>query len=171
MSAADAKGSEADKPGKRARRRRSAAAASGAEVAPEPEAPQNDTAADVAPEAGGEGPIAPATDQIEVLDLTQDAQVPAAIYVPEQSDYDPTEDREKIRGRIAQILIWLLVGIVAFALLFLLMRTAKGNLDALVRVLEIVLGPVIGLVGAVTGFYFGARSGRQSPGGGQGGGK
>jgi hypothetical protein len=74
--------------------------------------------------------------------------------------------------------VWTLVGIVAEALLTGLVTAvrcsalwathacsdATNNLVALKTVLETLLTPLVGLVGAVTGFYFGDKSGK---GGGQ----
>jgi hypothetical protein len=95
---------------------------------------------------------------------------------PGTAPYDPGPDREKARGEIALSLVWTLVGIVIAALLMALVTaircssirhpcsTEATNLVALKTILETLLTPLVGLVGAVTGFYFGDKSGR---GGGQ----
>lgn len=42
--------------------------------------------------------------------------------------------------------------------LFVMLAASAERRDALKSVLEITFGPVVGLVGAATGFYFGAKS-------------
>lgn len=98
----------------------------------------------------------------EIVDLSGE-DAPQATPSPPLAPYDPAEDRERVRGRIAQILVWLLVGIVVVSLgagVWLGLRTEEG-IDSLKLVLELVLTPIIGLVGAVTGFYFGEKSTRR----------
>lgn len=86
----------------------------------------------------------------------------------EQRDYDPTEDREKKRGQIALILVWMLAGIIIGGFLVILGRAfcigvggtavCEGLKVVEVRTLiEMLLTPIVGLVGAVTGFYFGEK--------------
>lgn len=70
--------------------------------------------------------------------------------------YDPAEDREKVRGSIAQTLVWLLVGIVALSILSVVFYAAA--LEPVKGILDLVLAPIVGLVGAVTGFYFGEKA-------------
>jgi multisubunit Na+/H+ antiporter MnhC subunit len=87
-----------------------------------------------------------------------------------EKNYDPTLDRETIRGTIAQALVWTLV-VVIVAVILMGLVTAYGchakdttcSADAIElkttrAVIELVLTPLIGLVGAVTGFYFGEKS-------------
>ena len=85
-------------------------------------------------------------------------------------EYDPAKDRERKRGQIAMLLVWLLVGVVAGTFLLTLGKAvcvgAGGtamcsSLDVVeVRTLiEMLLTPVVALVGAVTGFYFGESKG------------
>jgi hypothetical protein len=88
----------------------------------------------------------------------------------EAKPYDPTLDRETIRGTIAQALVWTLVGVIAVVVLAGLVTAyachAKDacsadaiELKTIRVVIELILTPLIGLVGAVTGFYFGEKSG------------
>lgn len=75
-------------------------------------------------------------------------------------DYDPTRDRETKRGEIALWLIGLLAAIIFGGLLIALIWVLWGDadtarLDALKSIVEMLLTPMVGLVGAVTGFYFG----------------
>lgn len=77
---------------------------------------------------------------------------------PTLATYDPSEDREKIRGRIALILVCALVGVLGFSLVSSWIVMTTENRDALMKVLEVVLAPLVALVGAVTGFYYGEKS-------------
>ncbi len=77
---------------------------------------------------------------------------------PPLTDYNPSKDREKIRGTIALILVWALVGVLVFSVVSSWFVMTTENRDALVRILEIVLTPLVALVGAVTGFYYGEKS-------------
>jgi len=77
---------------------------------------------------------------------------------PVLAAYDPTEDREKIRGTIALILVLALVGVLVFAVVSSWIVMNTENRDALMKVLEVVLAPLVALVGAVTGFYYGEKS-------------
>jgi hypothetical protein len=93
-----------------------------------------------------------------------------------EKNYDPTLDRETIRGTIAQALIWTLVLVIGAVVLTGLVTiygchvkdtcTADTvELKTIRVVIELVLTPLIGLVGAVTGFYFGEKSASAKPGG------
>lgn len=88
-----------------------------------------------------------------------------------EAAYDPAKDREATRGGIAMALVWTLVGVVLGAMVIGVATavacsvkdacTAEtANLNAIKVVIESVLTPLIGLVGAVTGFYFGEKSGK-----------
>ena len=70
--------------------------------------------------------------------------------------YNPEKTRENYRGVIALILIALMAAIIAvsFALLWL---HPDRNKD-LQQFFSIVYGPVVALVGAATGYYFGSQS-------------
>jgi len=96
------------------------------------------------------------------------AQTPAADQIVEKP-YDPTPERENIRGTIALLLVWTLVGvitIVVFTGLVTMYSCSAANgcspetneLKAVRVVIELVLTPLVGLVGAVTGFYFGEKT-------------
>ena len=81
----------------------------------------------------------------------------------------PTPDEQK-RGEIASLLIYTLVGIVIVAGVAALWTMDRGctstdtcnalkaNVESLKLVLEMVITPLVGLVGAVTGFYFGGKT-------------
>lgn len=113
--------------------------------------------------AEGSGADRPPTE--ELVDLSAEEVPPEGRESPVAvAPYDPAEDRERVRGRIAQTLVWLLVSIAGLSLIvgaWLALRTENG-IEALKIVLELILTPIVGLVGAVTGFYFGEKSGRRS---------
>lgn len=115
----------------------------------------------------------------EIQDLTQLNATPARAAIagaPSTSiidePYDPTRDREEARGKIALALVWTLIGVVAFGALVavITMWNCVGatpacsaetyRLDPIRAVFELLLTPLVGLVGAVTGFYFGEKSGQ-----------
>lgn len=95
----------------------------------------------------------------DTLDLTAvalEGQAAVQLFTPSTADYDPAQDREKVRGRIALILVFLLLGIVAVSFVAIWFKMAP--LTDVKGILELVLAPVVGLVGAVTGFYYGEKS-------------
>ncbi len=74
-------------------------------------------------------------------------------------EYNPAPARELVRGLIAGTL----VGILAFIVVGILVIAwwgigGQNNLDLLQTVATTLLTPVIGLVGAATGFYYGEKS-------------
>ena len=71
-------------------------------------------------------------------------------------DYDPEPVRDQVRGQIALFLIGILALMVALS--FLLLYAAPWHTERLVTLLQILFGPVATLVGAATGYYFGANS-------------
>lgn len=97
------------------------------------------------------------------------APMPAVLST---TSYDPSRDRETVRSRIALWLVFLLGVIVLFPFVILSLRTgcrllSQGpDICSLLTITEItdtvnlLLTPVIGLVGAVTGFYFGENKSR-----------
>ena len=83
--------------------------------------------------------------------------------------YDPNPARENIRGTIALWLVWTLVGVITIVVLTGLVTMygchvkdscspETNELKAVRVVIELVLTPLVGLVGAVTGFYFGEKT-------------
>lgn len=85
------------------------------------------------------------TNDIDIADL------PAQRTQP----YDPEKALDDARKNIAYLLIGLLIFVCGAAIVF---TALDANTDSVFRVLEHILSPVIGLVGAATGFYFGTRS-------------
>jgi hypothetical protein len=92
-------------------------------------------------------------------DLTDES--PGDAGVPTLEPYDPAPEREQMRGCLAAGLVALLFLIVIGSLAALESRgpTVRELLDWV----AVVLGPVVGLVGAVTGFYFGTKSRDSDP--------
>lgn len=103
------------------------------------------------------------------VDVSQQDQAGTSGAVNPQ-DYDPAPERERRRGQIALRLIWLLIGIAGgtFVILvgsglckfvFIEEPTACGGfaISDAQTVLQLLLTPVVDLVGAVTGFYYGEK--------------
>ncbi len=94
-------------------------------------------------------------ESVELRELTEE-EPPQGLTPPETRPYDPEPEREKKRGQIALILILLLVGIVFGSFVTLSFGWVKP--DALEKLLTVVFAPIVGLVGAVTGFYYGGKA-------------
>ncbi len=94
----------------------------------------------------------------EELDLvtTESAPPPKPAYTPETTPYDPARQREHVRAGIAYLLIGLLVGIIVLS--FLMLILACRSFEEVKGMLELLLAPIVGLVGAVTGFYYGEKA-------------
>jgi hypothetical protein len=97
------------------------------------------------------------------LDTLGPAGVPSAEPAPltitsldVDRPYDPTRARERMRGAIAIVLLSILGAVVLFA--FAALWSARVTIDDLRTLLEILFAPLVGLVGAVTGFYYGSRA-------------
>jgi len=80
---------------------------------------------------------------------------PSTRTIPEGGRYDPEPQRELIRGKIALRLLWMLAGVLLLAFISMWF---KMDTDALRTVLTIIFGPLVTLVSAATGFYYGSRS-------------
>jgi hypothetical protein len=73
--------------------------------------------------------------------------------------YHIASEREKIRGRLAQILVWAVVLATAGALVLLAIgRVTVQDLPAVAG----VASPLAGIAGAAIGFYFGGDEVRRS---------
>lgn len=71
--------------------------------------------------------------------------------------YDPDPDREKIRGRLAQLFAGLLAVMALAPILSVILDWATW--DALEGPVSVTFGPIVGIVGTVLGFYFGSKRG------------
>lgn len=81
---------------------------------------------------------------------------PGTPAAPAVKVYDPNPDRENIRGQIALWLLWFLGAIMAALLTLLVFRVI--NVDEVLKLVGVLLTPIVGLFGAVMGFYFGEKS-------------
>jgi hypothetical protein len=70
--------------------------------------------------------------------------------------YDPRPYEDRARRNIAYLLISLLIGICAAS--FVLVIGWGGTLDKVVQLIQIILSPVVALVSAATGFYYGTKN-------------
>ena len=95
---------------------------------------------------------------------------PAGAETIARAPYDPSRDRERKRGQIAMYLIALLFFVCLVPYVFVLAeilclqgggtapmcsKFGAGNLEKLT---QLFLTPIVGLVGAVTGFYYGENA-------------
>lgn len=93
----------------------------------------------------------------ETLEATVTANAAApALESPSESGYDPLRYQDATRSYIAYWLLSLLTIMVVggFAMLFAVPSMTFENLKS---ILELVFGPIVALVSAATGFYFGAH--------------
>ena len=91
------------------------------------------------------------------IDLTgEDTGPPERDLVPPTTPYNPERTREFMRGLLA----FTLVGILGFLAIVALLSLwfSKATPDDLQTVLGVVFTPIVGLVGAATGFYYGGRN-------------
>lgn len=93
--------------------------------------------------------------EVGQLDWTGEDAPLGELDVARQAPYDPSPERERMRGWIAVALLAILAVIVLISLLTVAFHWAPT--DDLVRVLGLLFAPIVGLVGAATGFYFGSR--------------
>ena len=73
-----------------------------------------------------------------------------------EKDYDPKRQEDTARRRIAYILLALLGIVILWSLASI--TFCPDSEDKIVNILQIVLGPMVALVSAATGFYFGSKS-------------
>ena len=69
-------------------------------------------------------------------------------------NYDPTRDRERVRGGLA---IGLLSVFSLLVMACLIMIWSTGRRDDVAVYLNLVLNPMVALVGTTLGFYFGGQ--------------
>ena len=92
------------------------------------------------------------------LDFTKDP-APAPLGTPVAKRYDPTQDREKLRGKIAIGVLSLLGTMVVGP--FVLIGCHALGLAEVKDLLTITYGPIVTLAGTAMGFYFGASKSKQ----------
>ena len=90
------------------------------------------------------------------FDFTTEAPKSDHISAPHIGEpYDPRPQEDSARRRIAYLLIWLLWLIVLGMLLMLYCGSIEVE-D--LKEFSIILGPIVTLVSAATGFYYGTKS-------------
>ncbi len=105
---------------------------------------------------------------MEPLDLSLEYVEPKKI--PNSEPFDRSQSRENVRGKIALRLVWLLIAVISIAMLIAGLATLSctsaakcpdefGGLKPVKTILDIVIAPLVGLVGSVIGFYFGEKAG------------
>lgn len=80
----------------------------------------------------------------------------ANVFEPPEDEYNPNKDREMVRGWLAQALVLLLTLVVLISFISV---WAGADFEEVKGILELTLTPLVGLAGAVTGFYFGSKEG------------
>jgi len=95
------------------------------------------------------------------------SQGPPAPESPLLAEERPSEDfereREKQRGRLAIVLVFILLAVVLVSVWYVLTAASApgGQFPTIPAIIGSLLAPLVGLVGAVTGFYYGAQSADQ----------
>lgn len=126
------------------------------------------------------GAPAPPADPWTSLDVgVSRGEAPPPSGVPESPatvKYSPDRDREAMRGQIAMTLVWLLLLLCLSPVAVILFRglcvwaATENELAAgacagfpvidLAELLQVLITPIVALVGAATGFYFGEKAGK-----------
>lgn len=88
------------------------------------------------------------------MDEEQDIGTTLVEEVPafSEGDYDPSKDRENMRGTIAIVLISILASEIGASFVFIWIHPDRSK--DLHDLLTVVFGPLIALVGAATGYYY-----------------
>jgi hypothetical protein len=103
------------------------------------------------------GPVPEAAVLLSPAADVEDFGLAAAVRLPPTTvPYDPDKTRENYRGLIAMILISVMSTLIAasFALFWIHPDRSKD----LQQFFSLIFGPVVALVGAATGYYFGSQS-------------
>lgn len=108
--------------------------------------------------AGAAGAVQRPAEPVETLDATVpiDAE-PPGIESPKEV-YDPEKTRDLARANITYWLLALFTLLVVFAFGSLYAIEGRPTFEHLKSLVELLLGPLVALVSAATGFYFGAHS-------------
>lgn len=91
---------------------------------------------------------------LDVLTAEGFSELP--VYEPVVENYDPTKDRELMRGVIALSLVVLLV-LIVLAPIGVVIWVPSVPFETIKSMLELILSPVVALVGSAVGFYFGGK--------------
>lgn len=105
-------------------------------------------------------------EQVAELDLTKSEVdvVPTGLIRVQEKPYDPEPGRDQARLWITLWLLGLLTLLVLVTFAALVLIPGVLTFENLKNILEILLSPLIVLVSAATGFYFGAKSAQPPPG-------
>ena len=90
------------------------------------------------------------------LDLTEEPES-GQVVRPVERPYDPSPERERVRGYIA---IGLTAAVIAFAALVTVLVACNLLSVDEVEKLELYFTPLVALSGTALGFYFGGHGGR-----------
>ncbi len=99
-------------------------------------------------EATSQGPI------LRVEDFTDDPIPSGGLDPPEVRPYDPAPARERVRSLTALILVATLLLTILLSFGTIWFSSAE---DRLIDLLTLIYAPLVGLVGAVAGFYYGTK--------------
>jgi hypothetical protein len=95
----------------------------------------------------------------ENLDLTSEGSISQIDLVqPRMQRYDPAYDRERVRMLIAGFLLFSVLLFMTGSFLGLVFR--KLSIEEFREFINSIFGPIMTLLSAVSGFYFGERSSR-----------
>jgi hypothetical protein len=98
--------------------------------------------------------------QAQVLDEadTDPNVAPSRLEAPTLEPYDPDPVRDQARKNITYWMLALLTTLFVAAFVSMFLLEPSPTFDQLKSLIEILLGPLVALVSAATGFYFGAQS-------------
>ena len=96
----------------------------------------------------------------ESVDLSTQPSPTIETSIPQGNRFDPEPQREIIRGKIALRLLWTLVGVLLLTFISMWLKMEEEKLRT---VLTIIFGPLVTLVSAATGFYYGSGNRSSSP--------
>ena len=110
------------------------------------------------------------TQDLLTVGAPQGGQGRPAVAPPTEKRFDPIEAQEGVRGKVALLLVWTLVVVMGCVLLMGLATayacmganacSAEAHeLKTVSTLVTLIITPLVGLVGAVTGFYFGGKTG------------
>jgi hypothetical protein len=100
----------------------------------------------------------------EVLDATIPEDASAPTLASSTPQYNPDRDREGARRGITYWLLSLLTLLIVISFAALIALDKRPTFDEIKSLVELMLGPLVALVSAATGFYFGAHSAKSDSG-------
>jgi Mn2+/Fe2+ NRAMP family transporter len=98
-------------------------------------------------------PVAP----VEDLDAINASATNKIARRLELKEYDPRPGEDSARRRIAYALL-IILAFVVFASFVSFWGGQPREVDSLIKFAQILLGPIVPLVSAATGFYYGTKS-------------